>query len=589
VPDMQRSRSRDLSPLWLRAALLGSTWASVEIVLGSFLHNLRLPFAGTLLASIGIVILVAGQRIWPERGLLWRAGIICALMKSISPSAVIIGPMIGIISEAVVVELVVRVVGMNVVGFVFAGAAAALLPPAQMIVSMVITYGPDIARLYVRVVDFAAKTLAMSTLGPAELLMVYAGVSLLLGCSAALSGFVVGGRVLTIPTRGAITNGAHSPFAPGAVDPHQPFSLTLLAMHAAAMVLGFFAIRVLPFWASFAYVVLYVLLALGLYPAVVKKLSRMRLWMEFAVISLLAGWLLGGGGNPGDGFHRSGLIIGAEMSLRASLVVVGFTAVGIELRNPIIIEWFLRRGLGQLARALEVAFEALPHMIGAFGDQKRFFRSPLQALSRTIASGVEWLATLEGPSEPMVFLVTGETAVGKTTFLSKLVQILIDQGVSVGGFLAPAVMIGDDRSGFDVFDIRTGTSAPLCRRSDRSSALRAGPFVFDTAGFAFGSNALAQALAEGLQVLCIDEVGPLEIDGHGWASALRQVLASHHGALLLVVRSRLVARSQESFGFHARGIWTVTDTVPAEAANRLLTALRSADSHIEAGGVGGPC
>ena len=82
---------RDLDPLWMRAALLGSIWASSEIILGSFLHNVGIPFTGTLLAAIGTALAVAGSEVWGGRVLLWRSGLVCALMKSVSPSAVILG------------------------------------------------------------------------------------------------------------------------------------------------------------------------------------------------------------------------------------------------------------------------------------------------------------------------------------------------------------------------------------------------------------------------------------------------------------------------------------------------------------------
>jgi len=38
-----------LPDIWLKAAMLGSLWASIEIILGSFLHNLHIPFSGTFL------------------------------------------------------------------------------------------------------------------------------------------------------------------------------------------------------------------------------------------------------------------------------------------------------------------------------------------------------------------------------------------------------------------------------------------------------------------------------------------------------------------------------------------------------------
>lgn len=45
-------------------------------------------------------------------------------MKSISPSAIILGPMLGIFMEAVIIELVVWLVGRHMVGYILAGALA---------------------------------------------------------------------------------------------------------------------------------------------------------------------------------------------------------------------------------------------------------------------------------------------------------------------------------------------------------------------------------------------------------------------------------------------------------------------------------
>jgi hypothetical protein len=133
-------KSKKLSPIWLKAAMLGSVWGSIEIIVGSFLHNLRIPFAGTVLAAIGVCLLVAGQFIWNERGLIWRAGLICALMKSISPSAVIIGPMIGIFSEALVLELFARSFRGASIGLLIGGGIAACLPFLQVLIGLLITF-----------------------------------------------------------------------------------------------------------------------------------------------------------------------------------------------------------------------------------------------------------------------------------------------------------------------------------------------------------------------------------------------------------------------------------------------------------------
>ena len=109
---------------WLKASVIGSLWASIEIILGSFLHNLRIPFAGTLLAILGVCLLVAFSQIWHEKGLFWRSGVICAVMKSISPSLIILGPMIGIMYEAILLELFILFFGRNIFAYAIGGMFA---------------------------------------------------------------------------------------------------------------------------------------------------------------------------------------------------------------------------------------------------------------------------------------------------------------------------------------------------------------------------------------------------------------------------------------------------------------------------------
>ena len=120
-----------LSLRWQRAALLGSLWAANEIVLGSFLHNVNFPLTGTLLAAIGVTLLVAGLRLWQDPGIVWRAGLICALLKSLSPSSVILGPMIGIFAEAFLLFLLVTLFRRHTVGCVIGGMAVTMTPMMQ--------------------------------------------------------------------------------------------------------------------------------------------------------------------------------------------------------------------------------------------------------------------------------------------------------------------------------------------------------------------------------------------------------------------------------------------------------------------------
>jgi len=143
-----KSEQISLDDRWLKAAVLGSLWASFEIIVGSLLHNLRIPFAGTFLTLFAVVLLISFARIWSDRGIILRAGIICALMKSISPSAVILGPMIGILSEALIIELVLLGLGRNLFSFMIAGALGVLSALFHKVINLMIIYGADLVQVY---------------------------------------------------------------------------------------------------------------------------------------------------------------------------------------------------------------------------------------------------------------------------------------------------------------------------------------------------------------------------------------------------------------------------------------------------------
>jgi len=161
--------------VWIKAAVAGGLWASFEIIIGSFLHNMRIPFAGSMLAVTGMVLMIAFHRLWPERGLIWRAGLICALMKSISPSSLILGPMIGILTEAMLLELSVRLLGTNKAGYITGGVLGVSSAIIHKIASILILYGFSLIEVYLNIYRFAARQFGVENPDPWKLLAALAG------------------------------------------------------------------------------------------------------------------------------------------------------------------------------------------------------------------------------------------------------------------------------------------------------------------------------------------------------------------------------------------------------------------------------
>ena len=154
---METLIDKPLKSIWLKASVIGSFWASIEIILGSFLHNLRIPLTGTILSFISVYMLISFLQVWKENGLIIRAGLVCALMKSISPSAIILGPMIGIITEAVLLEFFIFLLGKNLLGYMIGGAFAVLSALIHKLASLLILYGLNFIKILSSLFTYSVK------------------------------------------------------------------------------------------------------------------------------------------------------------------------------------------------------------------------------------------------------------------------------------------------------------------------------------------------------------------------------------------------------------------------------------------------
>jgi nucleoside-triphosphatase THEP1 len=554
----------------MKAALLGSLWAALEIVLGSFLHSLGVAFAGSILASLGVCLMAATTVLWNQRGLLWRAGAICALMKSISPSAVIVGPMIGIMLEALLLEGTTRLAGRNTLGLVTGGALATMTPVLQLIAGVLLTYGTNSARAYVALYELAARSVHLESLGPLDLLLLWLLVNLSLGSLAALIGIRAGKRAILLPDPVLSRDRRESPFSLAKADSSQRFSLPLLALHLLALPLGLAAVSFLSIPVAALVIGSYFAFCLASYSPVRRRFRRPRLWIEFAGISVLAGALLGGLTSQGG---AGGVTIGLQMVLRATLVVVAFSAISVELRNPRVIGWLLQRRMGRYSAALDVAFEALPVMSRAIGEEKRFFREPLTSIAHVLVTARAYLKVSEEQTRPPVIILTGEQGSGKTSFIMSLAKRLSQEAFPMSGISAPVVLLDGARQGYDILDLATGERAPLCRITGVASGEQVGPFRFLPAGLALGTAALDASRDQAGGVVIVDEIGPLELSGSGWSGAVTRLLDGMAASVILVVRPALLENVSRQWNFTPHAVWNPAST-SLEHAIRELRLMR---------------
>jgi len=138
-------------------------------------------------------------------------------------------------------------------------------------------------------------------------------------------------------------------------------------------------------------------------------------------------------------------------------------------------------------------------------------------------------------------LVTGESGSGKTSWCSEYIDRRRKSGSTVGGILSPAIEKQGQRVGSNALDLLTGQEVPFARLSHHSSFKggdKVGDYTISQEGILFACDAIERAVESKCDLVVIDEVGPLELQGKGLMPAVELSLASTID-LLIVVRSSL--------------------------------------------------
>ncbi len=569
---MSRDRTA-LSDKWIRASIIGTIWAAAEIVLGSFLHNLRVPFSGNMLTAIALVILIAVSYRWRQHGLYWRAGLICALMKAMSPSAIIFGPMIAIIMESVLLEVSVRLLGRTYLGFIIGSMLAMSWNLFQKIFNMVIFYGGNLVEIYSGITSWAEKQLSLNFNAFWAPLVLLLSVYALFGAATAIAGIITGRRIASLPPEESLPEPAVIREPEKRKNESFGYSVYWLAADIL-IVAGMLVVVTMMSWIWWIIIVIPSVAVLALrYKRAMRQLSKPGFWVTFVIITMLSALVFTAFSHEKNSLAEA-ILIGVQMNFRAVIIIVGFSALGTELYNPKIRALFSRTRLRQLPVALELSAASLPTMIADMPDLKTAVRKPVSILNRMITRVERRLNEVRKEQEAWrkIFLVTGAIGEGKTAWLVRLTGLLKERGIRTGGILALRIMEEGKTTGYDISDIRTGERTPFLRHTgDATTGVER--FTLDEAGYRAGLRALGTSANRTVDVVIIDEVGPLEMRGQGWSDSIRGLMYETGAVLIFAVRKSLTLEVTDKFGIKTAGIIDVTngDVVRFADEIKLLT------------------
>lgn len=152
--------TRELATL----AVFGALWGVVEISLGSVLKTLNVPLSGVVLAAIGLTVALTGRVFVPKKGGTLFIGVIATFLKLFSLGGVIIGPMIGIMTEALVAELVLSAMGKpRQVSLIAAGALGVAWVLIQPFVTNTLLFGRTLFVVWLDLLDMGSRLLGINT------------------------------------------------------------------------------------------------------------------------------------------------------------------------------------------------------------------------------------------------------------------------------------------------------------------------------------------------------------------------------------------------------------------------------------------
>ena len=144
-----------------------------------------------------------------------------------------------------------------------------------------------------------------------------------------------------------------------------------------------------------------------------------------------------------------------------------------------------------------------------------------------------------------IFVLTGPVQGGKTTLVSEKIGLLRERGVKVFGFLCPGSFSEGKRSAFGLVDLETGRRIPMGDANEQKGWVKFRRFFFNPEAFIQGELWIKSCLKRDPDLVVIDEVGPMELEGDGWSNTLDILAQNSSVTQLWIVRQQILNEVSE--------------------------------------------
>jgi len=480
--------------------------------------------------------------------------------------------MIGIFTEAVLLEFFIWLIGKNLVGYMVGGAFAILSSLLHKLVSLLILYGLNFIKILTDLYQFAVKQIHLDLLDPSVLILFIVVLYIAAGISASVAGYLTGNKYNK--NIKPVSNQLSIGIKPGrqlfSEITKQEYSAYYLLLNLLAIIISLLFINLDSSIITFIFPALYIGFCIYHYKSSLNRFKKISVWIQFALITLIAAFLWNGiSGN--HFFTISGLVIGLKMIGRAIIIIIGFASISIELKNPVIKSVLYKRGFANLYQSLNLSFSALGGIITALPESGSLLKESNKIFSKILNQAELLLSTFEKEHiyRPQIIIISGDLHEGKTTFVRKVIDLLQDQNIKVAGFLSPGINVDGKRAGFDIFDLLTSQQIRLCNKNPDENWMNYGSYYFNPDGISLGLMSLKVNSIKDSQLVVVDEIGPLELNGKGWSDAVDTLCQTSLIPQLWVVRKSILKKITRKWNVGNIYIFDISESTIHEVESKI--------------------
>lgn len=152
-----KSKSSDIAFI----ATFGCLWGIMEIVIGSYLHVFRVPFAGILISFLALLIFLSGAAFTGDRFAVIKMGAVACIVRLFSIGNIIIAPIFAIAIEAILANSILLLFSMNRFSYALTGGVILLYTFSHKLIIQGILFGHGIYTMYLEVIEEGSRVLGI--------------------------------------------------------------------------------------------------------------------------------------------------------------------------------------------------------------------------------------------------------------------------------------------------------------------------------------------------------------------------------------------------------------------------------------------